>query len=397
MKELYFQGASGSPGKAFKHHNERGPWSHHQNKICSSQFWGFQPKQIIVKSGGKLRKTRENTNCSPKTQHFFRGGERQWRSQPLAAPATRAPPANCPSPQPPPLAITPVSLQGGVTSPGTSAVLITKRGVARRRYWNFVSKEWRWDAERLSLSENEDGRLGYHIDWWTSLHRCIALAWRKGHPQSTNHLVVDETKPPHVNNIAWQRGDDSERPIRGETWKPLAWTIGPIRCNAQYKISSHGRLLSPQGEVTEGFFFYDRRFAATEEGLVDLTTAARLRPNVVHLPPRIRMAYDALNSGHSPNVLARAAGVEVKTAWSYFAQAAVHVSNQTLRRFAPGLVSRDLWSVLMSMKAARDSALGGPLAELMDRVLGVHLSHRGEFHKSKFQFGELRFARVCMA
>ena len=161
-------------------------------------------------------------------------------------------------------------------------------------------------------------------------------------------------------------------------------------------ISDHGRLRSPQGDVTEGFSFNDRRFAATEEGLVDLTTAARLRPNVVHLPPRIRMAYDALNTGHSPADLANAAGVDVKTAWSYFAQAAVHVSTQTLRRLAPALVSRDLWSMLLSMKAARDSALGGPLTELMDKVMDV-LSHRGEFHKSKFQFEELRFARVCMA
>jgi hypothetical protein len=108
------------------------------------------------------------------------------------------------------------------------------------------------------------------------------------------------------------------------------------------------------------------------------------------------MAYDALNSGHSPTDLANAAGVMVKTGWSYFAQAAVNVSTQTLRRLAPALVSRDMWSVLMSMKAARDDVLGGPLTDLMDRVRGV-LSHRGEFHKNKFQFEMLRFARVCMA
>ena len=279
----------------------------------------------------------------------------------------------------------------------TSSVFITKRGIARRRHYNTITHTWNWAENNLELVEDEEGRLGYHLEWWISIDRCIALAWVRRHPDSTNKIHVEAGKEPHPKNISWAINEESEstKPLENETWKPLNWRVGAVKCSQDYKISSHGRLMAPNGEVTRGFYFNKKRWAAADAGLVDLHTAARIVPNVIYLAPRIKMAHDCLSSGFSPIDLAEVASIEESTAWSYFSQAVVYLKGSERRRLGSKLVSVDLWAVLTVMKANRQPVLGGTLTALFDYIR-ESLSTNGEFLNDGLQMEKLRFARVCL-
>jgi hypothetical protein len=167
--------------------------------------------------------------------------------------------------------------------------------------------------------------------------------------------------------------DEADASVDGaELWYPMkgarAWRCGVVSCSdAGYAISDRGRLKSPSGDITSGFHFDGRRWAAVKGcGLVDLTTCARLRKNVVYLPPAIKHAADALGSGHTPTDLAQASDVQLGTAWSYFTRAAQHLDARTLSRVVPPLVGPRMWAVLMNMRQSRDPRLGGTLTELME-------------------------------
>ena len=76
--------------------------------------------------------------------------------------------------------------------------------------------------------------------------------------------------------------------MTGESFKSLKWKVGLIACDGRgYKISNRGRLLAPDGSITSGFYFNDRMWAAVKGvGLVDVTTAARLRPPIINVMDR---------------------------------------------------------------------------------------------------------------
>ena len=75
--------------------------------------------------------------------------------------------------------------------------------------------------------------------------------------------------------------------------------------------------MTPSGEVTKGHAVEVggemRFFAGSEAGLIDLATASGERENTVHIPPRLRVAVDALMSGHSPSDLANTTGLADST------------------------------------------------------------------------------------
>jgi len=75
----------------------------------------------------------------------------------------------------------------------TSTVWVTKDGTARRRFFNPISGEWNWAPEMLNLVEDEMGNSGYALDWFTSVERAIALAWRKRGVGST--ATIRNRKP----------------------------------------------------------------------------------------------------------------------------------------------------------------------------------------------------------
>lgn len=259
-----------------------------------------------------------------------------------------------------------------------SAVWCTKDGACRRRHFNTVTQRWHWDTNTLQLTEDEGGITGYHIaPWFISIERAIASAWCLRDEMSS--YTIHNARPAeaiHAKHLSWDvpgRHAKEGAAIDGaETWHPMegaySWRCGVVSCrDAGYAISNHGRLKSPSGEITSGFYFDGRRWAAVKEcGLVDLTTCARLRKNVIYLPPSIKHAANALGSGHTPSDLAHASGVQLGTAWSYFTRAAQHMDARTLSRVVPPLVGPRIWAVLSNMRQARDARLGGTLVDLME-------------------------------
>jgi hypothetical protein len=198
--------------------------------------------------------------------------------------------------------------------------------------------KWHWGRNTLPLTEDAGGQVGYHISpWFVSVERAIASAWCMRAEESSSTIYnARPIEAVHAKHLSWDVPDQHSTESAEETWHRLkgahSWRCGMVHCGeAGYEISNRGRLKSPSGDVTSGFYFDGRRWAAVKGcGLVDLTTCARLRKEVVYLPPSIKHAADALGSGHEPTALAKESGVQLGTAWSYFTQAAQHLDALTL-------------------------------------------------------------------
>ena len=288
----------------------------------------------------------------------------------------------------------------------SSSAWITRDGSARRRFYNPISEAWTWSDEPLQATMDfATGRMGFFLDHWISVERAIALAWLHRAPGGGCTLYDDvdivlvgaESKAPTL-SIAWKDGEAAERaaPIEGERWRALKWRCGLAPCPAGYHISTEGRLRSPQGRVTRGLWFGGDRYAAVRgAGLVNLTVAAGLRPNDVGLTPALYTTADALMTGMDAEDVAGALDVKVTTAWSYLCRAASFLQASELRKRVPRLVSRDLWSILVSMERERDAVLGASLTELRAAV-ERRLSARGEFRRSEYPYEELRLSRLAI-
>ena len=283
------------------------------------------------------------------------------------------------------------------------ALFVTRDGAARARIYNFVSQTWSWE-EPVEPTMHEDGRMGLRdnaIGHWVPIEVAIALAWRKREPDTPMRAYVLDGRPCEARYIRWEAEDetqDEQQPMTGESFKSLKWKVGLIACDGRgYKISNRGRLMAPDSSITRGSYFNDRMWAAVKGvGLVDVTTAARLRPPIINVPPAVASAADALYNGVSPEEYASDAGIQEGTAWSYFTRAALVLPKDRLREVTRDLVSKDLWRLLKRMDDEEDPLLGGSLKDLMEAVLD-DLSSRGEFRNSEFQFEQLRLARSCLA
>lgn len=288
----------------------------------------------------------------------------------------------------------------------TSAVWCTKHGTCRRRYFNVATRQWHWDRNPLPLTEDEGGNTGYHIaPWFLSVERAVASAWCMRAEESSCTIYNNRpTQAIHAKHLSWgvpERQSQEDTIHAEETWHPMKgaynWRCGVVHCaDAGYNISDRGRLKSPNGDVTSGFYFDGRRWAAVRGcGLVDLTTCARLKKNVTYLSRSIKHAADALGSGHTPTDLAKASGVQLGTAWSYFTRAAQHLDGRTLRQVVPLLVGPGMWAVLSNMRQAGDARLGGPLVELMT-ACEESLPARGGFMTHEHRMSQLRLARLAV-
>ena len=267
----------------------------------------------------------------------------------------------------------------------SSTVWCSADGLLWRRFYNPVTRRWRWEEEPCALTIDEEGRIGYHLEWWTSADRCVALAWlRRAENGSsliqekvTVRLVGDDAakaseRGSRVDSIEWadgEAGDESgESSVPGETWKPLKWSCGLIPCDGGYRVSNYGRLWSPHTRtVTSGFWYGGERWAAVRGGcLVPLRAAAGLVPQEEKLQPRVRLARDALMAGYGPSDLEAASGLELSTCWSYFTRASMHVPGKDLRKRARRLVPAEMWAALERMRG--EERLGGMLTDLMEDV-----------------------------
>jgi hypothetical protein len=295
----------------------------------------------------------------------------------------------------------------------SSAVYVTRDGVARRRFFNPVDQSWRWAQEPILATLDSEGRVGYTIGWFRSIDHCTALAWlQRGEGSSAGvrervavELVDGPQRAPQravdtalVDSLEWPEPEDTEEDgaLRGEKWRTLKWRAGLIPCGNGYQISTFGRLKSPYTQkVTKGFWAAGTRFAALRDGvLVDLLAAAGLQPEH-HMTPRIRLGLDALMSGYTPRQLADAIGVQQSTSWNYFTQGAEKADAETLRQRVRRLIPPELWRALQSLAKNGDVRLGSSLLELQE-VLRTLLPSSSAFWKDEHGLAKLRLARISI-
>ena len=280
-----------------------------------------------------------------------------------------------------------------------SSVWINADGTAWRRHFNLVSRQWSWDDQPLPLII-DGSQDGVSMEWFTSTDRAVAMAWLYRHPECNGrvhrracvHLVNGRQSPPpeiRLDTLSWNRGEepDAEPVPRDERWRALKWRVGAVPCDSRYKISSAGRLRSPSGRITRGFWYDGRRWAAVRgAGLVDLWAAAGLQ-QVQRIQFAIRTARDALMTGHTPDQLAQVLGVSPVTTWSYFSRAAEYVRGADLRRLVPPLVGQRFWATLVGMRD--DPVLGESLTDLMATLQRRKRAPAGDFAWERLRLGRL--------
>jgi hypothetical protein len=292
-----------------------------------------------------------------------------------------------------------------------SGLFITRKGIARRRWYNVATKSWHWDADRLPLAEDEFGNVGYHALHFMTVERAICMAWRLRAQESTTSIgewirvqlvekICDNDpgdEETTAETLRWQVEEDPEEDgaIEGETWSRLKAAIGAVVVPKGYWISSVGRLRNPKGEMTRGSFALDRRWAAIKNcGMLDLWTAAGLA-DPIQLSLRVRQARGALLAGATAEQLAEAAGVEVGTAWSYMTQAAPHVDAAALRELAEALVHPAIWRAVSVLVDRGDARVGGSLLALMEVVERL-IQPRSKAMQEEHRMSMLRLARVAL-
>ena len=293
----------------------------------------------------------------------------------------------------------------------TSGIFMTRKGIARRRWYNVATKTWHWDPNRLPLAEDENGNIGYHASHFVTLERAICMAWRLRAPESTASIgewirvqlvdkVCDNTSGEEettAETLRWRVEEDPEEdgPIEGETWSRLKAAVGAVVVPKGYWISTMGRLRNPKGEVTRGSLAFDRRWVAIKGcGMLDLWSAAGLA-DPIQLSLRVRQARGAILAGATAEQLAQAVGVEVGTAWSYMTQAAPHVDATALRERAEALVHPAIWRAVKALVDREDERVGGSLLELWGVVQRL-IQPQSRALQEEHNMSMLRLARTAL-
>jgi hypothetical protein len=284
----------------------------------------------------------------------------------------------------------------------TERTFITKDGCPWKRFFNVWTQDWTWGEEPLDMLLDEaTGKIGFYAGRSNlmSVEEAVCTAWRKRAEDSPARVCVRPgTEGGHCDNLRWEIEEGGEPTVDNkESWKPLVkWCVGIVPVPPGYEISSQGRLRSPSGEVTAGFWAFGRRWAAVKNvGLVDLTTASGLRQPTIDLKPVMVRAAECMLAGFTPKEYAESTGVEEGSAWTYFCVGAQKVHPADLIKVGPKLVSKDLWKGLKGLDSQGDPVMGGPLKELMDRLEDA-MPPDGEFMNSEYRFEQLRFARLVL-
>jgi hypothetical protein len=265
-----------------------------------------------------------------------------------------------------------------------SSAWICPGGEAFRRYVDRISDNITYESIPGCLDSTLNNRVGIHVGSWMSYETAIATAWLYREPESRAHVRVLDPAEPILPNLAW--GDPEINPEAGdfsnEKWKNLIWKIGPVICDARYKISNHNRLKSPTGEITRGHAALGTRWAAVKgQGLVDLQQAYSLKPKKT-VPPRVHRAIVALFDGKTVKQHAISQRISHLSAWQYYNLAIALIQDRSVGEMH---VSPDLWRLLQDL--CGESVLCGKLTEL-------HKFVKKELRRD-ISFEELRFARAC--
>lgn len=275
-----------------------------------------------------------------------------------------------------------------------NSLWVTKQGACYRKHYNGITGKWTWDREMLELVEEEStGRMGLHIPHFVEINVIICMAWRRRKPFSPTFVHVIPGKDPVAKYLRWEEEEEEEE-VRyaGETWQPLRYKCGIVKCDSRYKLSNHGRLMSPDGNVTEGHFCWDYMWASVKGcGLVNLTQAVSRE---VILPEHILDAAQMMMADHyTPYEHSMEKGTMEQTSWQYFNKAAQFIEPKSdLRHVVQKLIDTKLWGVLIRMKARQDPVMGGPLKPLMAEVIEEY----PEFERDPFAYDQLRLGRLSL-
>jgi len=289
--------------------------------------------------------------------------------------------------------------------PFTSSIWVSKDGEIWRRFYNVLSGEWNWSEEGpLEYAEDANGRVGINLaSQFRPIQTVIALGWlhRAPHTQARAELMED-SEGVHFDNIQWAEAENNVETgsIADEKFKPLKnWKCGIVPCPEGYMISSHGRLKSPNGDITSGFWIDGacgptRVAAAKDCGLIDLFVAAKLIPSAVHVTACIKTAADYMMNGKTPKQHARDECVKPDTSYSYYRQAlaALKLPRTAIRDLAETLISPDLFRLLARMCDEDDDRLTAKLMVLME-VVEDELPDSSRFWRVECQMGMLGLAR----
>ena len=280
----------------------------------------------------------------------------------------------------------------------SSQVFVGRRGRLLRRFFNPIEQSFAWQTQDL-IEEVVDGmgtgRIGMYVQQghFLPIDILIALAWRCREPDTPTRVLIKNGEPT-ASNVRWveEEGDDMIDHSR-ETWRPLRCKLGLIPVDDAYLISSHGRLQSPKGDITRGFWWDDARWAyAKPSGLINLTQEAS-RQRGATIFPSIFTAIDCLMDGHTPDELAYSQGIQETTAWSYMCRGIPHIRDVAgLRRVGKELVPKELWRLLKHMKRDSDPLLGERLRDLMVKCE----AEIDGFEEEEFKYEYLRFARSIL-
>jgi hypothetical protein len=284
---------------------------------------------------------------------------------------------------------------------------ITRRGELYKRYYNVSTHTWHWGDEAEEQVEDASGKMGYRLTGrgWVSVEYVIASAWRKRKLGSNAPVErKGRRRALTARSLRWgEESDGEESEGEDEVWAPLHCRCGVVRVpeDSGYQISNRGRLKSPfTGLVTRGSAYLSCRYAACRNiGLINLTVAAGLQ-EAPQPPNYLSTALDCLMAGDDPEALAVYSKIKLSTAWTYFSLSAQHaVEQESVEQLAEVWeqnVSPDLVVVLRSLQDDGDPVFGGRIRDLMPVVL-AQIPEDSDFHETDHQYGQLWFARTCLA
>ena len=124
-------------------------------------------------------------------------------------------------------------------------------------------------------------------------------------------------------------------------------------------------------------------------GLLNITEACSRRKE---LQDHVLDTRNMMMTGYTPEEHSLEKGVKETTSWAHFNKASQFIKGHELRKVAEALVDPDLWRVLLRMKRRENPILGGPLKELMHKIL----EKIPEFEEEEYAYDQLRLARTSL-
>ena len=278
----------------------------------------------------------------------------------------------------------------------SSSIWITKEGACYRKFYNPITEEWTWEEDMVEFIEDETGRLGLNLPYFIPIDTLICMAWRSRVPYSQTKVYVREDRDAVANHLRWEeevieeQEQETEESYRDEEWRPLAHKCGIVKCDSRYQLSNYGRLKNRHGEITRGFWCYGFWWAAVRNcGLLNITEACSRRKE---LQDHVLDTRNMMMTGYTPEEHSLEKGVKETTSWAHFNKASQFIKGHELRKVAEALVDPDLWRVLLRMKRRENPILGGPLKELMHKIL----EKIPEFEEEEYSYDQLRMARTSL-